>query len=458
MKAEDDRLRRQREENAQRINIAAKEAEAKKANLVAEAERMARRESAQRERLDAARRAEAQRIADAKAEAKRAEEERLRREWQEDVLQKRKDVSFPSKNGPRVKDYDTARDPPGSRPVVKPPQARTEKPFQPLPSFSPPPNNDMASRSSAQDDGTRGGYSSWEDRQGSRDRNEQRGPTRFKENLMKLKRESEPVTRPPNRDPNNDPRNGAPPPNSDPFMVLESEDALREAFDEMSTFGTSQFASSTDRSAEKMDPSRQSDYEGSYFMDVPDGEENEFLQDPDASSPPFPNQEAYANNWSGQGAGPRNLEPKPPMNNGNDWADWAPRTQIPFSRRGPRPSQGGSYLDNLSKPGESSGPSRMNGGDSYLNNLSRQQQQSSPPPQQQQQQQQQQGSEFPERIRAAYRDWCQYYGKPYNEDRLRIFAANFLAVEKYHRETGVSLILNELADMTSEEYQQQRKM
>jgi hypothetical protein len=63
------------------------------------------------------------------------------------------------------------------------------------------------------------------------------------------------------------------------------------------------------------------------------------------------------------------------------------------------------------------------------------------------------GSEFPERIRAAYRDWCQYYDKPYNEGRLQIFATNFLAVEKYHRETGVSLILNELADMTSEEYQ-----
>jgi hypothetical protein len=66
-------------------------------------------------------------------------------------------------------------------------------------------------------------------------------------------------------------------------------------------------------------------------------------------------------------------------------------------------------------------------------------------------------AEFPERIQAAYVDWCQYYGKTYNEGRLRIFAANFLAVEKYHRETGVSLILNELADMTSDEFQR-RKM
>lgn len=61
-------------------------------------------------------------------------------------------------------------------------------------------------------------------------------------------------------------------------------------------------------------------------------------------------------------------------------------------------------------------------------------------------------SQFPERIESAYRDWCQYYGKEASEDRLRIFATNFLAVEKYHRETGVSLILNELADMTSDEF------
>ena len=58
--------------------------------------------------------------------------------------------------------------------------------------------------------------------------------------------------------------------------------------------------------------------------------------------------------------------------------------------------------------------------------------------------------------RASYCDWCQYYGKDYSEDRLRTFSANFLAVEKYHRETGVSLILNELADMTSEEFQKGR--
>mmetsp|Transcript_36350 Transcript_36350/g.87761 ORF Transcript_36350/g.87761 Transcript_36350/m.87761 type:complete len:1773 (-) Transcript_36350:3283-8601(-) len=66
-------------------------------------------------------------------------------------------------------------------------------------------------------------------------------------------------------------------------------------------------------------------------------------------------------------------------------------------------------------------------------------------------------SQFPERIESAYRDWCQYYGKEASEDRLRIFASNFLAVEKYHRETGVSLILNELADMTSDEFQSNPK-
>ena len=36
------------------------------------------------------------------------------------------------------------------------------------------------------------------------------------------------------------------------------------------------------------------------------------------------------------------------------------------------------------------------------------------------------GEVYPERIKAAYRDWCQYYGKEYNESRLGTFSSNFL--------------------------------
>ena len=107
-------------------------------------------------------------------------------------------------------------------------------------------------------------------------------------------------------------------------------------------------------------------------------------------------------------------------------------------------NKGGSYLDNLSKSGSST-----NGNNSYDGNSSRQDPMA--------QDASSQGEEvYPERIKAAYRDWCQYYGKEYNDSRLGTFASNFLAVERYHRETGVSLILNELADMTSEEFQQNK--
>jgi len=57
-----------------------------------------------------------------------------------------------------------------------------------------------------------------------------------------------------------------------------------------------------------------------------------------------------------------------------------------------------------------------------------------------------------DRIREAYREWCKYYGRSYDEKRLRTFAANFVAVEKYHLQTKVSLVLNEFAELTEREY------
>jgi hypothetical protein len=59
-----------------------------------------------------------------------------------------------------------------------------------------------------------------------------------------------------------------------------------------------------------------------------------------------------------------------------------------------------------------------------------------------------------DRIREVYREWCQYYGRPYDEKYLKTFASNFIAVEQYHRQTKQSLVLNQFADMTERDYQQ----
>jgi len=57
------------------------------------------------------------------------------------------------------------------------------------------------------------------------------------------------------------------------------------------------------------------------------------------------------------------------------------------------------------------------------------------------------------RIQQAYREWCEFYEKIPNEERLGIFASNYLAVEVFHKKTGRPLALNEFADLTEEEYQ-----
>ncbi|KAG7355087.1 cathepsin propeptide inhibitor domain I29 [Nitzschia inconspicua] len=64
------------------------------------------------------------------------------------------------------------------------------------------------------------------------------------------------------------------------------------------------------------------------------------------------------------------------------------------------------------------------------------------------------------KIQQAYREWCDYYGKAPNKDRLGVFAANFLAVKDFHERTGKPLIMNEYSDLTEEEWkllQQQQK-
>jgi hypothetical protein len=57
-------------------------------------------------------------------------------------------------------------------------------------------------------------------------------------------------------------------------------------------------------------------------------------------------------------------------------------------------------------------------------------------------------------IQQAYREWCDYYGKTPDKDRLGIFASNFLAVKEYHEKTGRPLIMNEFSDMTEDEWRE----
>lgn len=60
-----------------------------------------------------------------------------------------------------------------------------------------------------------------------------------------------------------------------------------------------------------------------------------------------------------------------------------------------------------------------------------------------------------DKIRRAYRDWCHFFGKKFDSNRLRTFGHNFDAVQEYHRQTGEPLILNEFADLTDAEFRRQ---
>jgi hypothetical protein len=117
-----------------------------------------------------------------------------------------------------------------------------------------------------------------------------------------------------------------------------------------------------------------------------------------------------------------NFQPYPSNNNGNN-------------PRGVRAGTSTSYLDNLSTNQQTMGnglsSSTTTPGKSYLDNLSL----TSTP-------------QIEDRVRTIYEDWCQYYGKVPSEDRLQIFAANLVVIEKHHIETGEELTLNEFADQT----------
>lgn len=56
------------------------------------------------------------------------------------------------------------------------------------------------------------------------------------------------------------------------------------------------------------------------------------------------------------------------------------------------------------------------------------------------------------RIRSAYLDWCKEFGKEQDEERFKVFSDNFLTMEKFAKETGKEMSLNQYADCTEEEY------
>jgi hypothetical protein len=98
-------------------------------------------------------------------------------------------------------------------------------------------------------------------------------------------------------------------------------------------------------------------------------------------------------------------------------------------------SYSASYLDNLSPKanmGMAVQSSNNNPMTSYLENLS------PPSPRI--------AVRVEDRIQKIYQDWCQYYGKVPDEQRLQIFASNLMVLEKHHSETGEELTLNEFAD------------
>lgn len=56
------------------------------------------------------------------------------------------------------------------------------------------------------------------------------------------------------------------------------------------------------------------------------------------------------------------------------------------------------------------------------------------------------------RVRSAYLEWCKEFGKKQDEERFKVFSENFLTMEKFSKETGKEMTLNQYADFTEEEY------
>ena len=58
----------------------------------------------------------------------------------------------------------------------------------------------------------------------------------------------------------------------------------------------------------------------------------------------------------------------------------------------------------------------------------------------------------PDRVRKAYLNWCEEFGKTVEEERFEVFRSHFLAIEKHCLETGKEMKLNAWADFTPQEF------
>lgn len=457
-------------------------------------ERQAARLKLEQKRREEALRAEAERLASVEAEAKREEENRRRSQWDQTGTNSRnpfpqrsqdrfgdqsgtekEDNSYqmPQRDGrkpafiqsgtSRPRDENETILPPEmdteeTQPIVKPPTTNGNNPFQRRPAFTSSPNDSIGSKSNEGIGTNEYSSSSWQnqDMSGSFGMNgSSASDSNFEDSNSNLDQTTDATSENDfNSEPNGSsyqmPTTHSTGLGSQSSFTSETGETPFESFNSSPSFvdTSSNAESNPDPASQKSESDFMPDYSGSYFMNVPNNSEEQ--------APSFD----YIQNWAA--ANPEaSDQPDETVDdasvggndiNGSSWygSNETPAIQkepsadsSPFARRGPM-NKGSSYLDNLSGQEKTS-----SGVNSYPTGSSGEQPS-------QQDSSSRSGTVYPERIKAAYRDWCQYYGKEYNSDRLATFSSNFLAVERYHRETGVSLILNELADMSSEEFQQNR--
>jgi len=319
------------------------------------------------------------------------------------------------------------------QPLVKPPNINGKNPFQQRPAFTSPSKGSAISNTNENIDSDEYSPISWQDQ-------EEEGSFQANASSPSGSKFANPMR--------SAPSTATEIPNGS--TSSENEEVPIERFNSSPSFvyNAPITMSDLDSSPQKPEADSVSKYDSSYFMNIP------------SNSDEKPQSFDYIQKWAenNQDLSKQTDEAldEPSVENGNsNSGTWygsnepPTTTSKPSTNTKPVSRKGTSYLDNYSKRDASVRPNRTNDAVSFSGGSSREQpsQQSSSS---------QSGTVYPDRIKAAYRDWCQYYGKEYNETRLRTFSSNFLAVEKYHRETGVSLILNELADMTSEEFKQNK--
>ena len=362
---------------------------------------------------------ERRRVPNKRANAKKAEEVQLKGKWQE--LSESKKAIAEQEQLRSQQLYETDEE---SQPVVKPPSSKSKSVFQSRPTFTTSLKESIPSNSDGEE--KFGDYrSSWENRDGEESVDDDK--------------------------------------NDDIKYASPNDDDYKESLSKIEVFSGESYHENVfnQASSSNVHGTVQNNDGGSYFMDVPPTDDEE------SSGKTFSLNQGLSGISSVQSKKlpdqPRTRVDDTSSEYSVDAGAWykknnsQSKNETPLkgarqdslvdssSRQGSLLNKGANYLENLSKGNTSPADNVIMKGTSPIstsNNPGKYSQQLSSPE-----------SAFPERIQAAYRDWCRYYGKAYSEDRLRTFSSNFLAVEKYHRETGVSLILNELADLTSDEFQ-----